>query len=168
MLIELVLNGLMTFFLSLVIFLIIMRLFRPKKEILYIIISFIVMPTIIFAYIYFSNNNSQEILKLMIITEIHYVMSLAFILTYPVLRIEIPTFKILLLLNNAKSVGLTKLKLNELMQEGELFTDRLIDLTNDGLISYKDDIIDLKIPGRFLALIFIYYRRLLGFPMGRG
>ena len=166
--IEVLSNGFMTFSACLVFFIISIRVHRPKKEIMYVLTIFIIVPTIIFAIIFFTNDFRQDILNFMVITEIHYVMSLAFIQTYPVLRIEIPTFKILLLLNNAKSAGLTKLKLKELMPEGELLTDRLMDLSNDGLISYNDGILDLKFPGRILALIFCYYRRLLGFPIGRG
>ena len=107
-------------------------------------------------------------MKFMIITEIYYAMALVFIMTYPALRIEIPTFKILLLLKKAKSTGLKKLKLKELMSESELFTDCLKNLSNEGLISHNDGIICIKFPGKVFANLFIHYRRLLGFSTGRG
>ena len=166
--IEALLNGLMFFSICLVFFLFSVRLYKPKKEIMYILIVFIVFPSIVFVALFFIRDYSQEILKFVVIAEIHYAMSLAFIQTYPVLKIEIPTFKILILLKDAKNIGLTKSELKELMPEKELFMDRLIDLKNDGLISQSNGNISLNPPGRFLAQIFYNYRRLLGFSTGQG
>tara|TARA_B100000315_G_C14439903_1_gene524218 strand:+ start:495 stop:905 length:411 start_codon:yes stop_codon:yes gene_type:complete len=135
---------------------------------IHILTVFLLVPFILLTALFFIGDYRQKINDFLVIMEIHYAMSLAFIQTYPVLRIEIPTFKILLLLKEANSKGLTKLELSEQISESEMFRDRVMDLSNDDLISYNDGIIGLKPLGRFLAQIFYHYRRLLGFSPGGG
>ena len=168
MTVECLIKGLMTFFSCLVFFLISLKFYRPKKEIFYLFIIFIICPTIYYCFVLLDGGFQQDIIELIVVIEIHYAISLAFIQTYPVLKIEIPTFKILSLLKNAKNTGLTKSNLKELMFEDELYINRLVDLKNDGFISQNGDIVSLKPSGKILAEIFIYYRRLLGFSTGRG
>jgi hypothetical protein len=171
MILKILLHSVGIFFAVFLIFFFLWRFCRPKKKILVLLIIFLFLPAIYFmVYLILLNHkvDGSELLNFIALVEIYYAVALMFIQTYPVLRIEIPTFRILMLLDSNRGNGLSKSQLMEFMGEKHLFTDRIEDLEKDGLVVLDHRKIILSPTGRLLAMIFLLYRRLLGFKIGLG
>ena len=80
--------------------------------------------------------------------------------------IEIPTFKILRLINDQPGISLDQLKDN--FTEDELRTGRINNLIQDGLLEDSPNNDTLTLFGKAIVIFFLIYRKLLGLNVGKG
>ena len=99
---------------------------------------------------------------------IHLLLSSAYIQTYPVFQEDIPSFKIVLLLRENVSNGVSKQIIVETLARDELFSAKLQDLVDDGLVSRVGHELTLTKTGNLLSLLFTRYRSWLGLESGHG
>lgn len=84
----------------------------------------------------------------------------AYIQTYPALREDIPSVKILMLVNQYEGIDVKQLMENKILNK-DLKTSKDNDLLNDGFIIIKNGSFELTKTGKFLALMFKSYRKLI-------
>ncbi len=99
---------------------------------------------------------------------IHLLLSSAYIQTYPVFQEDIPSFKIVLLLKENASNGVLQQIIVETLARDELFSAKLQDLVDDGLVSRVGQDLTLTKTGNLLSLFFTGYRSWLGLERGHG
>src|SRR4030042_2636718 len=163
MTLKILLHGIGIFFASFSIFFFLWKLRRPKNEILVLFIIFRFLPAIYFLIYFIFLKHQLDVggfVDFIATAEICYALSLFFIQTYPVLKIEIPTFRILMLLDKNRENGLSKIKFMRFMEKKYLFTERIEDLEKDRLVAWENNKIILRATGRLLVMIFLLYRRL--------
>jgi len=93
-------------------------------------------------------------------------LAAAYIQTYPALKEDIPSFRLLLLLE--KHPGMSKEAIIEAMKQENLFSAKLDELENERLVVEKKGKVALSPAGRKLANLFYYYRKILGLKPGEG
>ena len=99
----------------------------------------------------------------------YYVLSLIFIISYPAFRIDIPTFKILYLLNDNKEDGLKESDIINMIYSNDMLLNRIYELENDSMIFRKNKNLYLKPRGKFLvSILYFYKRKLMKLPFGEG
>ena len=159
--IKALLNGLLFFLTLLILQLFIWRVFKPKKQMLILLLGFFVLPFVLLICSLLLSWSDECTYGLL------WTLSLgsAYVMTFPAAAAQSPT---LVLIN---SVVKNKLKSEDEIYRslgGRLVKDRLEDLESDGLVMVDGDQLKLKKPGRVLAKAFIFIRRLFGLPEGLG
>jgi superfamily II helicase len=94
-------------------------------------------------------------------------LSCVYIQTFPVLKEDIPSFRILRIIANNKK-GVSEKEIIKLMGTTDLFNIKLTELEEDNFLKKENSKITLTNSGRILANIFIAYRKLLGLGRGDG
>lgn len=96
-------------------------------------------------------------------------LACAYIQTYPALREDIPTFRLLFALERAGMAGASESELLAAAGSAGLHAHKVADLAADGLVHVlPDGRLALRPAGRALATAFSAYRRLLGLERGHG
>ncbi len=95
-------------------------------------------------------------------------LSATYIQFYPGIKVDVPSFRILMLLDESGEAGMSETRLVARIGEGKLFSSKVDELENDRLVVRVDNKIRLSTAGKILALAFIWYRRLLGLEAGKG
>ncbi|MCP4701860.1 MAG: hypothetical protein GY862_34115 [Gammaproteobacteria bacterium] len=97
-----------------------------------------------------------------------FALSAAYIQTYPALKEDIPSFRLLFLIDDSGPQGINRENLLGKIGGDDLFLRKIDELEKDGLILEKDGKLELSRAGRFLSSVFYYYRRILGLQPGEG
>lgn len=93
----------------------------------------------------------------------------AYIQTYPALREDIPSFRILFAIGQAGPQGATARDIADAVNPGDLHSTKIADLAQDGLIRVTPGgTLELSPAGRLLARTFRIYRSALGLQRGLG
>jgi hypothetical protein len=92
---------------------------------------------------------------------------LAYIQTYPALREDIPSVKILMLVNQHQGINFKELIDNKKLNK-DLKGSKENDLLNDGFIIDKKTHFELTKIGKFIAQIFKFYRKLINIQCKTG
>ena len=159
------LEVLILFFISCVMHLYFVRLFFKKSEIFLIFITFLVTP---FFYTYFFINLSlYKYTDMLSIIFLYIGLSCVYFQTFPALKEDIPSFRILRIIANNKK-GISEKEIIKLMGTTDLFDIKLKELEEDNLLKKENSKITLSNSGRILANIFIIYRKILGLGKGDG
>jgi hypothetical protein len=147
------------------------RVFSIKREIFTLLVLFILFPLIAFVVNLFLGvfDFSENLL----IALFYYSISLAYIQTFPAIKENIPSFKIMLYvhsrsLDQQKNSKISAKQIEDALNDESLMTTKIQELKGDGLMVLDKDGFSLTIPGKYLALIFYRYRALLGLKEGRG
>lgn len=156
--------GTVGFLVSFILHVITWRRFRPVKHLLCLAAIFIFLPIGGYLLLY----QSLGIFNLILVIIWHLGFSLTYIMTYPTIQAECPTFKILLAVRDSMPVGLSEESIKNIFSENKLLSDRVEDLIAEGLLHLKQGSWLLSFKGRLLAAGFSVYRRLLGLPLGEG
>jgi|GEM_PF-2418160 len=141
--------------------LVIWRLVRVRREVLWLFALYLGLPGVAFAAIWLLSTipAGQSIAAALVL----FSLSAAFIQTYPALREIPPTLRILLLLEQHPDEGLSDVEIENGLQRDSLFVAKITDLVNDGFVVQKaDGEVELTKSGRVLAETFRIYRKLLG------
>lgn len=94
-------------------------------------------------------------------------LAAAYIQTYPAIREEIPSFRVLRLLRENRA-GLTEEEIVRQAGHEGLFRTKVDDLVNDSLVERQAGSLRLTATGDKLARAFLCYRALLGRAPGQG
>ena len=94
----------------------------------------------------------------------------AFIQTYPAIRREIPSFKILLLIHsyNRKYIEINDDIILENLSKFNSLDSKINELLQDGFVISKNNSLVLTKTGLIIATFFKIYRKLLGLENGKG
>lgn len=142
------------------------RVLKVKREMLWLFILFLGAPfcSMFFLALY----TTLTRLEVVSIALVHFSLAVIYLQTYPALKYDVPSFRILMLLDKNRKNGLSKDEINANIKQNELFDDKLTGLKDDALIVLKDGKLTLSLSGKILALIFAAYRRLLRVENGKG
>ncbi|MCG2660033.1 MAG: hypothetical protein L6437_07295 [Kiritimatiellae bacterium] len=158
--------GMICFLPVLLIHIILWNVFKPKSEILTLLVLFIGLP---FGMLGIAGLFSAvSTAKLFSIALLYFSLTGAYIQTYPGFASSIPSFKILRAVHNSDSHGLSAREIINIFQSQELVESRMQLLYHDRLIASTNGKLALTLPGKALVFIFITYRKLLGLPVGKG
>lgn len=155
-----ILYGFFYFTIFFIINIIYWRVTKPVGEVRPLLIVFIISTCII--HIICIANNLSNILSFIL----YCALSFAYILTFPAINIIIPSFKILMLINESGSLSLQEIIIY--FTNDEIYNSRINLLKNDGLLRNQNSNFQLGLSGKIVAIIFITYRKILGAPVGKG
>lgn len=159
--------GFILFLASLILHLVLWRLFDIKKEILTLFSLFIGLPLLALAGLWASG--VWDATQALAIGVFDFALAVSYIQTYPTLRTDIPTFRILILLDHYRGTGLDERFIIERLRDSpHMFSRKVVELERDGLAVRREGRIYLTFAGLLITRIFIYYRRMLGLPYGAG
>jgi len=142
------------------------QLARPRREMLWLFVLFLLLPAVVVILTVVSGRAGMP--EALAVWLMHAALSVVYVQTYPAVREEIPSFRILLAISAAGEHGLTRDRVLSLFEHSTLFADKMIDLDNDGLLRQVEGRLHLTRAGRLIAVVFHHYRRLLGLESGRG
>ena len=158
--------GIICFIPVLLIHIILWNVFKPKSEILTLLVLFVGVPFVVMCIVgLFSAVSTVELFSIALL---YFSLTAAYIQTYPGFASSIPSFKILQAVHNSDSHGLSAREIINIFQSQELVDSRMQLLYHDRLIASANGKLTLTLPGKALAFIFITYRKLLGLPVGKG
>jgi hypothetical protein len=158
--------GIGLFFFILGLHIITWRFFKPKGEIGPIFSVFFLGPLPIVIGLFFWEGLPFNVWDVTFGVILCYALSGAYVLSYPAITTEIPSFKILLLLH--RQGALCERELLEAFTQKENVGSRIKLLQQDGLISVYKGKPKLSLAGHTLARIFLCYRMFLGSGTGKG
>jgi drug/metabolite transporter superfamily protein YnfA len=172
------------FLISFAVHILVWRLIRPGKQMLWLTIVFIFLP--IFGWVALRvfgaglSGIGTDWLSGSLILLLTILLSAAYIMSYPPIQAGCPSLKIILAVNDAGPAGLTEECIHRVFSEDILVSERLEDLVNDGLIfvkeapsghdlvSLKNDTLVISRQGYLIARMFASYRKILDLPFGKG
>jgi hypothetical protein len=163
---SLLLWGMAAFAATLAAHIAVWQLVRPRREMLWLFVLFLLLPVIVAIVAVVSGRAGLP--EMLAVWLLHVALSMAYVQTYPAIREEIPSFRILLAISAAGERGLSRDEVLALFENSSLFADKMTDLDNDGLLRRVDGRLRLTRAGRLIALVFHRYRRLLGLESGLG
>jgi hypothetical protein len=150
------------------------RVRLPVRQIPLLGIIFIVLPLtvviIIYLFLGFSNVTGFRSLSrtdLLAVFLLHFSLAGVYIFSYPAAQAISPSLKMLLYIRSSRG-GSTLEELLSGFDERELFEERIRDLIGESLVAEGPDGIELTFSGKRLVGVFIFIRRLLGLPIGKG
>ncbi|EDN71290.1 membrane protein [Beggiatoa sp. PS] len=160
-------TGLLSFALALIAQIFLWRIWTPKKQMFWLFGIFLCLP--LFVLIICTNWFELTLLDSFAAALLWLAIAVAYIQTYPALKEDIPSFRLLLLLeNNTNRQGMSKDQIIAAMKQYNLFSAKLDELENDSLVVEKNGKFELSLVGRKLADFFYYYRKMLGLKRGEG
>ncbi len=149
---------------------------KPPREMMWLVIIFILLPGLAYAGILIVNWRAASPAvfpdnlgwKLLISFIWLGALSSAYIMTYPPIQAGCPSLKIVLEVHRNRPGGMTVEEINGLFPREAMFSDRFDDLVEDGLVSWEYDAWGITGTGRLVARFFLAYRRILKLPIGEG
>jgi hypothetical protein len=158
------------FFLFLVFFLVhalVWRFRRIRKEIWALLIHFLFLPLPLWgsaALLDLGNSGERTAVFL-----VYFSFALVYLQTYPALKTDIPSFRILLWVEAAGPGGLAIAEIYErIAREGDFRKNKMNELEDDAFVVRRNGAFVLTAAGKILADFFIFYRRFLGLKVGGG
>ncbi len=164
------------------------RIVRPSKQMLWLTLVFIVLPICggaVFSTVAATLSGNRmgwapTSLDTFLILLLNLLLSAAYIMSYPPIQAGCPSLKIILAVNASGKGGMTAEAIHRIFSKDILISERIEDLVNDGLIfvkrgAPKNDLVSLKNgtlvisrQGRLIARMFAIYRKILNLPFGKG
>lgn len=136
------------------------RVRRVKREIFWLVFSFLILtPALLLIF-------TAERWAVLLV---YAALSTAYLQTYPVLKADIPTFRLLLLIHQSGPRGLTEEELlKTMLPRMGLYDYKLRELEDDAFVRQKDGRLFLTPFGRAVTAFFTAYRRFLRMEGGLG
>lgn len=159
--------GLSCFALSWLVHLVWWRIATPRGEIKPLFACFLLLPLAVLALLAWVYP-VVGLLESGLAATLHLAFAVVYIQTYPAIATEIPSFRLLRLVEAAEPKGADAAQLAEQIGAGELVGSRSDLLYQDGLVEKGPEGLRLKGAGRLLAQCFTFYRRFLGLGEGGG
>jgi hypothetical protein len=143
------------------------RLLRVRREIAWLFGLYLAIPGVL--GISLCAMRAAEPLSILAVGLLYLALAAAYIQTYPALRENIPSFRILLLVDRHSESGLSESEIVARLRGEGLFQTKVDDLVRDGLArKAPDGKLQATGSGAFLAGVFRAYRNLLGLRIGKG
>lgn len=130
-----------------------------KKEIFWLFATLLLCPlllvtaAIVCGYV--------EFMEGVAIALVHTALAVVYIQTYPALREDIPSIRILMLVDSQPN-GMNREDILSQLEGAQFLETKIDDLENDALVASDGERLRLTHTGTLLAVIFGLYRRLLG------
>ena len=99
---------------------------------------------------------------------LHVAMSCGYIQLYPASQANSPSVTILKAVSQSMPHGMNEAEIRSLLDLEKNFQERIEDLLVSGLMIRENGRLSLTKRGRAFIVPFIYYRRMLGIPEGKG
>lgn len=160
--------GLATFTTNLLLHALVWNLFKVRKEIVALLAVFIVIPMVG----YFGAGMAGLVPPWSLVAAglLHLMLACAYIQTYPALREDIPSVRILFMIYANPGIQSSDI-VRHFQTEGRLDSQKVEDLWRDGLVA-KPDLpsghLTLTKSGALLAAFFHLYRKILGVHRDQG
>ena len=140
---------------------------RVRREMLGLVVIYAVVPAVLAGAA--ALWSGVEGLSLAAACLLYAAITSAYIQTYPTLREDIPTFRLLFAIDEAGAAGASEAELASKLHASSLYDKKIDDLLRDGLVRTRPDgSLVLAPAGRVLAHVFRTYRRWLGMSRGEG
>lgn len=173
---SVLITGFLLVFVSLCIHVTVWRWHCPKNDALALIVSFLILPvTIILIAIVFrvsgivsTLNNILTPINLSYCIFLYLALSAVYVVSYPAAQAMCPSLTILLIVAHAMPRGCTQEEIQGHFSNSGLLDTRVQDLIDAKLAKEVDGMLTLTPSGVATARFFVFYRRLLGLPMGDG
>jgi hypothetical protein len=162
----LLLRGVGAFAGLMVLHVLVWRLLRVRKQIAWLFLIFLGVPTLAFLGGLAGGSDPTEwsLWYLLVLT-----LSSCYILGFPAIQTESPTLTMVrYLYKNKASGGLPRDEIIARMASDRALHDRVKDLRDNGLIRDSGGAQRLSGAGRLVAVSFFHYRRIVKLPMGGG
>ncbi len=172
--------GFLLFGISLIVHVIIWRIYHPKHQIISLFGLFLLTPVLCISLIHnlygcflirseiigtFSVLTGEQKVQVYLL---YSALSLAYVFSYPAAQARCPTFAILLIIKSSMPRGATRDEILSCFTQEEVMGPRVHDLINETLIVHKEGWLKLSRKGRILITVFGGLRKLAALPMGRG
>ena len=151
--------GFVIFFSVLSIQIFIWKFFYIKKEIFLLLLLYIFLPIVINITLVFLEHIA--IVDFCLLFLFTFFISLAFLQTYPALKEDIPSIKIVFLIERNKKIKFQDL-IDRLNSNLNIIQRRHLDLNDDHLIVKQNKKYRLTYAGLLIAIFFNFYRKMLG------
>ncbi len=163
---SLMLRSVAAFAALMVVHVLVWRWLKVRKQILWLFVIFLGVPTLVFAVGLARGSAPVESTLCYLLV---FTLSSSYILFYPIVQTASPTLSMVRLIDsNRKSGGVTRDEIMARMCSDQPLQDRIKDLQNNGLIQASAGPQRLRPVGRLIAAVFYRYRQVLGLPCGEG
>ena len=176
--ISVLITGFLLFFMSLGIHIVIWRWHRPLNDALALLFIFFALPgaCILIAIVFrMSGMPFYSVLRNVFMPAhlasglfLHLSLSAAYIMSYPASQAVCPSLTILLIVGHAMPRGCTQEEIQRHFSNSFLLDTRFQDLNDAKLVKEVNSALTLTSRGIAITRFFVFYRRLLGLPMGDG
>lgn len=164
---SIILTGFVSAAAALAVHLAVWRAVRVRREIFLLITIFLILP--VPALWAFAAARGWTGLEFTAAALVHTALALVYLLTYPAIKEEVPTFRVLLLVHSRGERGITPEEIvRELGDDEALYSTKIAELEGDAFVKTRGGTLALTWAGAVVARVFILYRRLLGLPTGLG
>lgn len=157
---SLLFYGILTFFVALLIHLMVWRICLPKKN------RALILANVFFWTLVLGLVAVRGIPGYLDYIVLYCCLAAAYIVSYPAMEADSPSLMIVRDIAGAGKSGLNKSELYKTMTDEILVVARIKDLLADDLIRVDSGKYVLTSKGRFLAGIFVRFRKLLNAPKG--
>jgi hypothetical protein len=170
-------GGTLLFFGSMCLHIIIWRWRNPEKYLLALLAVFLIIPGAFVGLLVYigqhgivHNPGSSSLTALDILSVFFFHLSLvsAYILTYPAAQASCPSLSMLLVISASMPLGSTYEELKSSFNIEGLLQPRLRDLVTSRFVEESDGRFSITKRGVFVLSFFIFIRRILGLPPGKG
>ena len=175
---SILITGFLLFFVSLGIHIVIWRWRRPLNDALALVFIFFALPVacILFAIVFrISGMPFCAVLRNVFMPAnlasgifLHLSLSAAYIMSYPASQAVCPSLTILLVVGRAMPRGCTQEEIQRHFSNSFLLDTRFQDLIDAKLAKEVNGSLTLTSRGIAMTRFFVFYRRLLGLPIGDG
>lgn len=142
------------------------RIYQPKRHLVALLSLFFLGGAVLFfALQIFFKLSFPDALAVALL---HTALSCGYIQLYPASQAQSPSVTILTTVKKSMPHGMTENEIRSLLNTEMTFQDRVEDLMAAGLVQHEKKGLSLTKRGRGFILPFIYYRRMLGIPEGKG
>lgn len=163
--------GLMIFISVLLVHIVVWRIIKPKSEINAVVIMFAIIPGIIIisTYIFLGQIINWRLIDFMVSTLLYFALAGAYIQTYPGFNCEIPSLKMLRIIEKYGLNGASIEEISKHFDLKELLESRAELLEKDGfVIKSQEGTTKLSAKGKILANFFLILRKIYGLKAGQG
>ncbi len=149
--------GTASFLIAFVVHILIWRIIKPTKQIIWLIAIFVILPILVYFILFYFSRISIDYQERFItypfnisfIIIWHFLLSVAYIMSYPAIQVDCPSLKIILVVSTSMPQGLTLESISAIFSEDNFFSCTLCNLVMEVLIYFKDGKFLVAKRGRF-------------------
>ena len=151
--------GIAGFALSFLSHLLIWRLVKPKRQLVWLTGIFVFVPALIYFFLFFIFTDKADLIQAGVL---HILFSLAYIFSYPAIQAPSPSLKIIREIHAAMPEGLSQGDLYRILEADKPLNFCIDNLIEERLVCLKGSRMELSFFGRLVSGFFRNYCRWLG------
>jgi hypothetical protein len=169
---NIILYGFGIFFACLITHIVIWRIRVPKNDALILFILFLFIPSaiVICTKVFYVQIIPVSLsgMEIALVLLLNFALSAIYISSYPAAQAASPSLKILLIIESARDKRMTAEEIFKYFENQKIILTRINELVDYNLVIKDQDRFSLKPFAMKLVSLYIFYRWLLGLPVGRG